>query len=508
MKRIGLLLSVFFLMLNVFSQEAFHQLVESYSGDVSLNETIKTKPTFECDNGGRKNVLFLMADDFNHWISKIGYYKQAITPNIDALAEKGVLFSDAQSPSPICTPSRNAIWSGYRPHTTKISANEDGFVREKLGFENIVTMNQYFKQNGYFVYGAGKLYHPSQMGSAETDPSNWSEINTHYSGSQGGDIYSWEFPSNNEGGGWKWGAGEFDVETSGDRTLARDVAQLISNYSSSNNAGKPFFIGCGVFRPHLPWTCHKSFWDMYDPDTLDIPSGYQDNDLDDIAGAERQNRHDEIVASGNWKEALRAYLANLSYADSNIGIMLDALAQSEYVDNTVVVFCGDHGWHLGEKERWAKFTHFDQANHTTLIIYDPSAEGNGTMCEKVVSLQDLYPTLIDLTGVPQKEEIEGNVLTPLLENPEREDWNSTVLMTLWGKHYVKTDRWRFIENDDRSQLYNMVDDPYEFTNLYSDSEYMSVVADMRYKIDSIIEIGTTIREHRLSNSQKDKIINQ
>lgn len=447
----------------------------------------------------QKNILFIMADDWNHWTNSIGYYPQSITPNVDALGKKGVLFTDVHNSSPVCNPSRNALWSGLRPTTTGITTNESGYFRDKSGLENAISLNQYFKMNGYHVYGAGKIYHPGRMGSHDTDPGNWSELNTDQSGSHGGNYYFWKSPSLYERGLFEWGAGIFDIEENGfDTRLSRSVESFIDNYDKTNYTDKPFFIACGLFRPHLPWKCHKDFWDLFNPDSLQIPKGYMEGDLDDVQDQSTMTIFNEIKDAGVWKEAIRAYLANMAYADYNVGIMMNALENSPYKDNTIVVFCGDHGWHLGEKNRWSKYSLWDVANRTTLVIYDPSAGGNGTVCQRVVSLQDIYPTLVELAGLPTKKHIEGVSLKPLLDDPERNDWNSMALMSLGINNMLKTDKYRFAENFSQSMLYDIENDPYEFSNLYGKPEYDQVVATMRHQIDSIIAIGTSIRE-TLSN---------
>ncbi|WNJ20426.1 sulfatase-like hydrolase/transferase [Pontibacter sp. G13] len=435
----------------------------------------------------QKNVLFIMADDFNHWLNRLGYYPDAQTPNLDNLASKGVLFADAHCSSPVCNPSRNAIWSGLRPSTTGITANGDGYVRDKAGFENVVTMNQYFKQQGYYVYGGGKLYHPGSMGNNETDPNNWSDLYNGPSGSPGGSLYSWSSPSGD--GLWKWSAGTFNIADANDTKLAQHMADQISTY----NRSEPFFIAAGLFRPHLPWNTHKDFFDMFDPNTLPVPDGYLVNDGNDI-NYNGNTRYHDAVADGVYKDAIRAYLANMAYADYNVGIILDALDNSpaSIKNNTIVVFMGDHGWHLGEKDRMGKSADFEIAHHTTLIIYDPAANGNGGISQKVVSLQDVYPTLIDLCGLPARGDVEGNSLQPLLQNPNSGSWNKPILMTYRNNDIIKTDQWRLIDNGASSQLYDMVNDPYEWTNLYGQSQYNSIVTDLRAKIDSIKLIGTNL----------------
>lgn len=446
----------------------------------------------------KKNVLFIMADDFNFWLHNIGYYPQSFTPNLDKLSKRGILFTDASCSSPVCNPSRNALWSGYRPSTTDISRNGDGYVREKPGFENIVSMHQYFKQNGYYVYGGGKLWHPGRMGATDTDPTNWSKIFTGPTGANGGAFYKWESDADDL---FQWSAGEYNVENANDTKLANHMAAFIKNYGNSENKNQPFFIGCGFFRPHLPWNCEKSFWDLFDPDTLQMPKGYLVNDLDDIDNTGVDKKHAEVIAENKWKEGIRAYLANLAFADYNVGKVLDALDNSEFKNNTIVCFMGDHGWHLGEKDRWSKYALYDLAHRTTLIIYDPSATGNGKVCKKVVSLQDLYPTLVALTGLPEKNDIEGNNISPLLKNPDDETWDKPVLMTYAGTNILKTNQWRYIHSDKSPQLYKIDSDPYEWYNRINDPEVKYVVDSLKTTMDSIVNFGLELKGKLTSVNQ-------
>lgn len=438
----------------------------------------------------KKNVLFLMADDFNFWLHDIGYYPQAKTPNLDALAKKGVLFTNANCSSPVCNPSRNAMWSGMRPSTTGIENNSDGYVRDIPGFENIVSMHQYFKQNGYFTYGAGKLWHPGKMGGHNTDPENWTTLYKGATGAAGGSYYKFESESPSEA--IKWSAGDYDLndpEKSSDTYMANHIADMIRNYDHSVNKDIPFFIGCGVFRPHLPWNCNKKFYDLFDPQKLEIPKGYKEHDLDDIDNVKPVDIHEELVRKGLWKEAIRAYLANLAYADYNLGIILNALDSSSVKNNTIVVFMGDHGWHLGEKSRWSKYALYDEANHTTLIIYDPSAEGNGKICKKVVSLQDIYPTLVSLTNLKEKTDIEGRNIVPLLKNPEEKSWNWPILMSYSGTNYIKTNEWKYVDSETSPQLYHVANDPYEFDNLIKKPGTQPIIDQLKTQIDSMLLFG-------------------
>lgn len=354
-------------------------------------------------------------------------------------------------------------------------------------------MHQYFKQNGYFVYGGGKLWHSGKMGSAETDPQNWTALYTGATGATGGPFYKWESKIDNL---FKWSAGEYNLTDEGkanDTQLAQHMAGIIRNYSKSANNEKPFFIGCGFFRPHLPWNCHKKFYDLFDPDSLQIPQGYLENDLNDIANTGVDKMHQEILSDNKWKEGIRAYLANMAYADYNVGIVLAALDSSEFRDNTIVCFMGDHGWQLGEKDRWSKYALYDLAHRTTLIIYDPSAKGNGNVCKKVVSMQDLYPTLVALTGLPLKADIEGNNIASLLLNPDDKNWDKPILMTYNGVNMIKTNQWRWVNSDKSPQLYNTENDPYEWHNLVEKPEYADVIKKLQGTMDSIVGYGLTLK---------------
>ncbi|MCG8698793.1 MAG: sulfatase, partial [Bacteroidales bacterium] len=429
----------------------------------------------------QKNVLFIMADDFNHWLPEIGYYPDAKTPNLSKLANTGVLFSRAYVPSPVCNPSRNAIMSGLRPSTSGITSNGGGYIREIPGLENWVTMNQYFTQNGYYTYAGGKIYHPGGMDSHESDKENWSDIYKHGSGARAGKAYAWAVPGCD--GKLKWSGSTDGIELAGrDTDLANHMAKKIEEYNQS----KPFFMACGLFRPHLPWNCPKEFYDLYDLSELTVPPpGYKDN-------GKTSCDHQGIVENGKWAEAIRAYLANMSYADYNVGILLDALERSGKADNTIVLFMGDHGWHLGEKNRWRKASTWEHANHTTLIIYDPSAEGNGKVCKKVVNLQDLYPTLVELCELPHNSNVEGNSLEPLLEDPGLAEWDHPSLIKYRDTEILRTENWKFVNNGNFSELYDANTDINEHYNLYGNSEYDEVVAELRHRMDSIRQIGQDI----------------
>lgn len=443
----------------------------------------------------KRNVLLIMADDFNYWTSKNGYYPQALTPNIDKLANKGVFFRQAHCSSPVCNPSRNAMWSGLRPSTTKIDDNSDGYVREKEGFENIVTMNQYFKEMGYYVYGSGKLWHPASMNAnnLECDPKNWSQINSTKGGSEGGNLHKFKLTTKSN---YQWSANpnEMTEENVGDYKLANSVAQFIQEYPKSENKNMPFFIGCGLFRPHMAWHSPVQFWNKFDESTFKKPAGVNEKVY------APNNNHQEILDHDKWMEGIHAYLACCNMSDYNTGIVLDAMFNSSMMDSTIILFMGDHGWHLGEKGRWGKYARWDESNHTTFIIYDPLAKGNGNECTKVVSLQDVFPTLIDLCGLPKRDNIEGRSIVSLLNEPNNKDWTHPVLMTYDGVDYIKTNQWRYESAGKESNLFNIVEDPYCWNNLIDKEELQPVIKRLQFQIDSMVAIGTKIKDKLIAET--------
>ena len=432
------------------------------------------------DAAAKKNVILIMADDFNHWLPAVGYYPLAKTPNLDALAEKGLLFANTSSASPVCSPSRQALWSGLSPARTLIDQNTDPYIRDIPEYSDVLTMNQHFLQEGYYVYGGGKLYHSSRMGVDETDANNWSDVYGGPTGAPAGEYYRWQADADD--GRIQWSGSAAPIEKANDTKLAMHMAEKISTYAQSENYDKPFFLAIGFFRPHLPWHAPKQFYDLYDTDRVEIPRGYFDIDLVDIPGAKATEAHREIVDKSKWPEAIRAYLANLSFADYNVGIVLNALERSSYRDNTIVVFTGDHGWHLGEKHRWGKSALYEQASRTTMITFDPGRTTNSGISEKAVSMLDLYPTIASLAGLSVPQHLDGRNLEPLLDSPNDPDWNFPILIRYAGTNVIRTNEWRFVDNGRKSQLYDMVNDPYEFNNLYEDPQYSERVRLLKQQL--------------------------
>lgn len=426
------------------------------------------------------NVLLIFSDDLNDWNTVLGGHPQAITPNIERLSRSAITFTNAHCPSPACGPSRASILTGYYPPKTGVFSNADNF-RETPGLENAVTLPQYFAAHGYFTTASGKVFHHPR-GSGEEPARLSDDISWHkqYMGNVGAQAphplpeQVLEIPTTDYfGRNFIWGASPVEKEETHDYLLTKYAADFLQESHDEN-----FFLACGIFRPHLSWFVPQEFIDLYDPDDIVLPEVYED-DLEDLPPAAltfiKPLVHDALVKQDLWKEAVRAYLASISFADYCIGVLLDALENSEYKDNTIVVLMGDHGWHLGEKKHWSKFTLWERATRTTFMMHVPGMKP-GT-CNAPVNLADLYPTLVDVCGLPPKTDLEGRSLKPLLTNPVA-SWPYPAIT--WyadeGNFSVRDKSWRYIHySDGTEELYDHRNDPNEWHNLANDDAYSEII---------------------------------
>jgi arylsulfatase A-like enzyme len=404
-------------------------------------------------NRGTPNVLFIAVDDLNHWVGHLGRNPQTKTPNIDRLAQRGVTFTNAHCAAPICNPSRAALLSGRRPSSTGIYDNTQPFTSVITSDQSLVTQ---FKNAGYETLGMGKLWHGG-LGFAD----QWLATGGK---ERGGDHGNGKVIDRSIGG-IKFGIIEGDDSAVPDTQIADyGIAELGKKHA------KPFFLTVGFHKPHMPWNIPRKYFDMHPLDEIQLPP-IQDGDLADIppAGvkvAHASGDHARVLESGRWKEAVQAYLAAISYLDGQVGRVLDALDKSEYRDNTIVCFWGDHGWHLGEKEHWRKFALWEEATRAPLIWVVPGVTQPGGVCARPVDFMSIYPTLCELAGFAKPTHVEGLNITELLADPKA-PW-SHVAVTTHGlnNHAVRTERWRYIRYaDGGEELYDHDQDPYEWKNL-------------------------------------------
>ena len=416
----------------------------------------------------RPNVLFIAVDDLNDWIGCLGGHPDGQSPSIDALAARGLLFERSYCSAPACNPSRVALMTGMRPSTTGVYVNPQPW---RPVLKDAVTLPQHFMANGYHAVGCGKIFHGRY-----DDDASWHDYLK-----KGGDPKPTKKVTSDphsKAGGIIWGV--LDVEDS-EMNDYRMVDYAIEYLEQSHD--KPFFLACGIYRPHMPWQVPRKYYDLFPPEKVTLPK-ILEGDLDDVppAGvkmARPQGDHATIRKTDNWRYAVQAYLASIRFADAQVGRLIKALDESEHAKDTIIVLWGDHGWHLGEKEHWRKFSLWEEACRAPLMIIAPSVTKAGSRSPRTVDFVDLYPTLSELCGLPIGEHLDGDSLVPLLRNPTA-DWSTPALTTHGiGNHSVRSERWRYTRyaNGDE-ELYDHDADPMEWKNLANDPKLESVKQDL------------------------------
>ncbi len=420
--------------------------------------------------GNKRNVFFIAIDDLNDWIGCLGGHPDVKTPNLDRLAQRGVLFTNAHCSAPACNPSRASLMTGILPSTSGVYRNPDPWRKSPV-LANAVTIPQHFMAHGYRAVGGGKIYH-----GGFPDPLSWQE----YFPSQEKNRPDDPMPENRPLNGipktahFDWGPVDVPDEQMSDSQVA---SWAIDELNKEHD--RPFFIACGFFRPHLPWYVPPRYFDMYPPDEITLPD-INENDLDDVPplGKKMANPgrdHKKVIEHNQWRKAVQGYLASISYVDTCVGRVIDALDRSAYADNTVIMLWSDHGWHLGEKLHWRKFALWEEATHNVLMVVAPGVTRPGQRCSRPVTMVDIYPTLIDLCGLAEKNELEGRSLLPLLKNPGAR-WDRPALTTHGrNNHSLRTERWRYIRySDGTEELYDHDNDELEWDNLADDPKYADV----------------------------------
>ncbi|MDX2181096.1 MAG: sulfatase [Bryobacteraceae bacterium] len=433
----------------------------------------------------KPNVLFLSVDDMNDWVGCLGF-KRAQTPHIDALAKRGALFSDAHCASPLCNPSRTALLTGMSTAKSGIYDN-DQFWRPNL--PNAVTLPMHLKANGYTTAGAGKIFHHT---AGMNPPDQWDDFQLQKFDDpwyRRDEWYPWNkkvtAPEGHPFNGLKDFPGEFDWGTPpAEETAYGDMeAVRYGEKFLKQNHSKPFFLALGLWHPHIPMYSPKRFFDLYPENDVRLPEVPED-DLKDIPtvgqefAAFRRVEHERILKERKWREAVHAYLAAISFADAMVGQVVKALAESPHALNTILVFWSDNGWHLGEKQHWHKSTLWQRSTHVPLILDGPMVREKGKRREQPVSLLDLYPTILDLCGLPARPDLDGLSLRPQLERPGSKR-RPAVVTYLPGNHAAITERWRYIRyRDGGEELYDRNRDPNEWDNRAGDPKLAKVKTEL------------------------------
>ena len=466
--------------------------VFAYSGMPALPEPAERPP----------NVLLIAIDDLNDWTGGLNGHPQAKTPNIDRLARMGTLFVNAHCQSPVCQPSRASLMTSRLPSTTGLYFLNPGIAKAPA-LKGALTIPERFAKEGYRVMGAGKLFHGGEN-------RRYFAKAGEYGGNFGGfgprPAKKISYPQGHPL--WDWGAFPDDDEKMPDRKIA-DWA--IRKLKQSHE--KPFFLAVGFYRPHVPMLVPKQWFDLHPRSEIKLPR-VRDDDLTDVPRYARDLTtlghvappHQWMVKHQEWRHAVQAYLASTSFADHCLGRVLDALEASSHKDNTIVVLFSDHGFHLGEKNHWAKRTLWEDGTRVPLVIAGPTLPA-GQTSKRSVSLLDLYPTLLDLCDLDLDAAHEGTSLSPLLEDPAA-SWDRPALTFFGaGNASVRTTDWRYIRYvDGAEELYHTSQDPHEWKNLAGSSAHRETKARLARSIPSSYHavLGKGSTGHRAYEAARKK----
>lgn len=459
----------------------------------------------------RPNILFIAVDDLR---PELGCYGNTIvkSPNIDRIASRGVVFNKAYCAQAVCSPSRTAIMTGLRPDTTKVW---DLVTHFRAAQPDCITLPQHFKANGYHCAAINKIYHKGYE-----DGRSWSEPHWYSAGKAiDTDLVDYtkqivtkhsvaveEFMSplpkvnsNSKPGP----AFEVSQKAESDLPDGAAAAEAVKRLASLKSKGKPFFLAVGFAKPHLPFVAPKKYWDLYDPNTIPVPTidhlpsgspsfaGHTNGELHNYPGVPKE----DPIPVEYAKQLRHGYYACVSYTDAQIGKVLDALEKEGLADNTIIVLWGDHGWQLGDHGLWHKHTNFEIATRAPLLISLPKSLGSGSAgkkCEAPVEFIDVYPTLAEVCGLPVPEKIDGASIKKFLDDPNapatdvaisqyprRDSDTGTDLMG----YSIRDNRWRAIFWRDRNgpkiiatELYDEQNDPAETISLANKPEHKALLA--------------------------------
>ena len=461
-----------------------------------------------CTSGaGRPHVLFIAVDDLNDWIGCLEGHPQALTPNMDRLAARGILFTNAHCVSPACNPSRAAVFSGRMPDVTGVWSNQSGSLSRR--YPEARLLSTAFAESGYRTRGAGKLLHSrggKSFGEYYGVNQRWSPLSK-----EGVKYTRKELPSKatanprrltkdslgrkvvlplnrmpsdrkptlTDGESFDWGGWDVRDTDFGDTKITDWAIGKLKE-----EGVEPLFLAVGYYRPHIPLWAPKRFFDRFkdDPGKLPPVKGADLNDLGEMGRkwareAVTAGSHATVVEYGQWQAAVEAYLACTTYVDHEIGRLLEALDQSAAGKDTWIILWSDHGWHLGEKEHWGKWTGWERSTRVPLMVVPPRSKAGkfaagGSRCHQPVSLLDLYPTLVELCDLQGPETLDGQSLEPLLREPLQSTGRVVTTTFDRGNISLRSDRWRYIRySSGEEELYDLAQDPNEWSNLAGRAEY-------------------------------------
>ncbi len=450
----------------------------------------------------KPNVVFIAIDDLNDWLGCLQGHPQVQTPNIDRLASRGTLFTNAHCQSPLCNPSRTSLLMGKRPSSTGIYGLAP-WIRTVPEFKSLVSLPQHFSKNGYKTFTGGKIYHGGN-GRRKND----TEFDVIGPGSGVGITPKKKMVQTP--GGHKlmdWGWFDHKDEQKQDYKVASWAIKQLDSQPK-----KPFFLSLGFFLPHVPCYATKKWFDLYPEDTLQLPP-ILENDRDDtprfswyIHWKLPEPRLKFLKESNQLKNLVRSYLACISFIDHQVGRVLEAVDRNGYRDNTIIVLWSDHGYHLGEKQISGKNTLWKRSTRVPLIFSGPGVSP-GARCAEPVELLDIYPTLVDLCGLTKNNQLEGLSLLPQLKHANTQRTRPAITTHNHDNHSIVSRDWRYIIYADGSEeLYDSLRDPNEFHNLANDPKYAEIKKIHRDYIPKINRKPAPGSKHRVLTHDKEKTV--
>ncbi len=424
----------------------------------------------------RPNVLFIAVDDLNDWEGCLRGHPQVKTPNMDRLAARGTLFTNAHNQCPLCNPSRVSLMTGLRPSSTGVYGLAPG-LRDVAALRDHVTLPQTFTRAGYTTYTCGKVYHDGSIAPKDraAEFQTWGPApGLSRPARPMARLPEPRHPL------MDWGPYPERDEDHADYQIASAAIQALQSAPQD----RPFFVACGFRLPHVPCYAPQKWFDLYPEEQLRLPA-VLDGDRADTPRFSwylhwilPEPRLQVLKDFGEWKPLVRAYLASISFMDAQLGRVLEALEATGRSGGTIVVLWSDNGWHLGEKEITGKNTLWDRSTRGPLIFAGPGVS-KGERCSRPAELLDIFPTLLELASFPPRPDLEGHSLVPQLKNPKAPRPWPAITTHNHDNHGIRTERWRYIRYADGSEeLYDMRKDPREWNNLAGNSRYASVRQDL------------------------------
>lgn len=465
----------------------------------------------------RPNVVMFVVDDLNDWVTPLGD-TQAITPNLDRLAKRGVTFTNAHTPGVYCAPARTAIWTGLHASTTGCYSNQV-YHYDKPTIEPLQLA---FKKSGYKTYGGGKLYH---HGGGYLDRRGWDEFFLHNEShkQEGWKVFTWDDPnlfpqphpsSPYNQDGRKLTGGLFQEWGSVPNGKAEQMADSKrTNWAVDKikrQGEEPFFLAVGLYAPHYPHYAPEKYFALYDRDQIKLPPLKADDAADLPEHIQKRMRgrdkiRQRLVELGVYEDAMVGYLACVSYADAMLGRVLDALDQSDHADNTIVVLWSDHGYHLGEKGQWGKHTLWQRTSGVPMIVAGGEVAKNRKV-DATVSLIDLYPTFVEMCGLEKPDRLDGTSIASTLRDPGSAKDRSVLLPYMDGKSFAVINRdWRYIRyHNGAEELYDLKNDPNEWHNLANKTEHSALKKQLAAQApDTFAPLATEVKTLRLVTEGTD-----